>query len=461
MGTTVDGLISGLDTTNIIAQLMQLQAVPQNRLKSSLSSEQSALSALQSINTRFSGLQTAAEKLQQVATWGAAKATSTSTSVAATAASGALTGSVSFSVTQLATAQSSISGQTFSSLTDTTAISDTAFELHLGSGASATTVAVNAPADGSLQSLVNAINGTKDAGVRAAAVQVSPGQYRLQLTSTSTGSANTFALTGSGGAPLTSLSFSDVTAAGDAVLHVGDPAGGYDITAASNTIDGVLPGLTLKVTSKVSDVTVTVDSDSSAIAAAVQSLVDAANLALTGIQNVSSQGVVGADGKRTGAGALAGDSLMRQLTSQLLSKVTAGVGGVSLSTVGIGVNKDGVITFDKDKFAAAFTADPAGTQAKFTTASTAGTGFADLLQGFAQANGGSTGTISDAIQGRQSTIDDLTDRIADWDVRLASRKEALQRQYSALEMALGKLKNQSTWLAGQINSMSASNGSNS
>jgi flagellar hook-associated protein 2 len=459
VATTVDGLISGLDTTGIISQLMQLQAVPQTRLKTSLSSEQAALSALQSINTRFSGLQTAAEKLQQASTWGAAKASSSAASVTATAGSGALAGSVTFSVTQLAAAQSSISGQTFSSLTDTAAISDTAFELHLGSGASATTVAVNAPADGSLQSLVNAINGTQGAGVRAAAVQVSPGQFRLQLTGASTGAANTFSLTGTGGAPLTSLSFSDVTSARDAVLHVGDPAGGYDITSASNTIEGVLPGVTLKVTSKASDVTINVDTDTDAIASAVQGLVDAANLALTGIQNVSSQGVVGSDGKRSGAGALAGDSLMRQLTSQILSKVTAGVGGQSLSTVGIGVNKDGILTFDKSKFTTALAEDPVATQSKLTTATTGGTGFADVMQSFASATGGSTGTIAGAINGRQSSINDLTDRIADWDVRLASRKDALQRQYSALEIALGKLKSQSTWLAGQINQMSNTGGS--
>ncbi|MGN6301565.1 MAG: flagellar filament capping protein FliD [Angustibacter sp.] len=459
MATTVDGLISGLDTTGIISQLMQVEAVPQNRLKTSLTTEQSALSALQSVNTRFAGLQSAAEKLQQASTWGAATASSSSASVTATAGSGALSGSVTFSVTQLATAQSSISGQTFASLTDTSAITDSSFELHLGTGTSAKTVAVNAPADGSLQSLVNAINGTKDAGVRAAAVQVSPGQYRLQLTATSTGAANTFSLTGSAGAPLSSLSFSDVTTAQDAVLHVGDPTSGYDITSASNTIAGVMPGVTLKVTGKVSDVTVNVDTDSSSIADAVQSLVTAANLALTGISNVSSQGTVGADGKRTGGGALAGDSLMRQLTSQLLSKVTAGVGGTSLSTVGIGVNKDGIITFDKAKFTDALAADPAGTQAMFTTATTGGTGFADTVQALAKSASDSTGSIASAIDGRNSTIKSLTDRISDWDVRLASRKDALQRQYSALEMALGKLKNQSTWLAGQINQMSNTGGS--
>jgi flagellar hook-associated protein 2 len=313
---------------------------------------------------------------------------------------------------------------------------------------------VQPPADGSLQSLVNAINGTPDAGVRAAAVQVSPGQYRLQLTATTTGAASTFSLTGAAGAPLTSLSFTEVTAARDAVLHVGDPTTGFDISSASNTVEGVMPGVTVKLTSQVSDVTIDVTTDSAAIASAVQGLVDAANSVLVGITNVSSNGVVGPDGKRSGVGALAGDGLMRQLTSQVLSKVTAGIGGTSLSTVGISINKDGIVTFDKDAFTTALTADPVSTKAMFTTATTAGTGFADVVGALAKDSGGSTGTISSSIKGRESTIDELTDRIADWDVRLAARQVSLQRSYSALEVALGKLKSQSTWLAGQINQLS-------
>jgi flagellar hook-associated protein 2 len=48
---------------------------------------------------------------------------------------------------------------------------------------------------------------------------------------------------------------------------------------------------------------------------------------------------------------------------------------------------------------------------------------------------------------------DITDRIADWDLRLAKRKETLTAQFTAMETALSSLKNQSTWLAGQINSL--------
>jgi flagellar hook-associated protein 2 len=40
--------------------------------------------------------------------------------------------------------------------------------------------------------------------------------------------------------------------------------------------------------------------------------------------------------------------------------------------------------------------------------------------------------------------------IDDWDVKLQSKQDALTRQYAALEVALGKMKDQSSWLAGQI-----------
>jgi flagellar hook-associated protein 2 len=217
--------------------------------------------------------------------------------------------------------------------------------------------------------------------------------------------------------------------------------------------------VTVKVTAKANDVTIGVNQDSPSITSAVQALVDAANLVLTGMANVSSNGVVGSDGTRTGQGALAGDSLMRQLTSGLLSKVTAGIGGKSLSAVGIGVNKNGLITFDQTKFGTALAADPVGTQAAFSTATTGGSGFSDVVAKFAADNGSSTGTIASAITGRQSTIKDLTDRIAGWDVTLAARQSALQKQYSALEVALGKLKSQSTWLAGQLSQLSNNSGS--
>ena len=49
--SSISGLASGLDTATIIDQLMQLEAVPQTRLKTQQTTEKTVLTALQSLNT--------------------------------------------------------------------------------------------------------------------------------------------------------------------------------------------------------------------------------------------------------------------------------------------------------------------------------------------------------------------------------------------------------------------------
>lgn len=457
MAPTVDGLVSGLDTTTIVSQLMQLQALPQARMKTSLQSAQSAILGFQTVNTKMTALQSAAEKLMLGATWTASTATSSATSVSATASPNALPGSTTFSVTALASAKSVVSSQTYTSLSDTTATVDTVFEIHDGPDGSGV-LRASITSDGSLSSLVSAINNSPTSGLRAAAVQVSSGVYKLQLTSTDTGSAKDFSLTAAAGAPVSGLTLGEVSPARDAVLHVGAVGSGFDITSGTNTIEGVMPGLTVKVSALVNDVTVSTAQDTTSITGSVQALVDAANAALTTIKSQSTSGVLNSAGTaRIGAGPLAGDSQMRTLTNRIMSVITGGIGGASLKSVGISTTKDGAITFDASVFTAALTKDTAATKAMFSTVPAVGpgtgAGLAELLTKVGKDASSSTGSLTTAITGRNSTISDLTSRIADWDVRLASRKAALQRQYSSLEVALGKLKSQSTWLAGQVNAL--------
>ncbi|MGZ4473916.1 MAG: hypothetical protein ACXVXM_18295, partial [Nocardioidaceae bacterium] len=58
--------------------------------------------------------------------------------------------------------------------------------------------------------------------------------------------------------------------------------------------------------------------------------------------------------------------------------------------------------------------------------------------------------------GRNASIKTMNDSIADWDTRLADKQTALQRQYAALEVALGKMQDQASWLNGQISSLPSS-----
>jgi flagellar hook-associated protein 2 len=293
--------------------------------------------------------------------------------------------------------------------------------------------------------------------VRAAAVQVSPGQYRLQLTGTTTGSGSTFTVNGLNGLGGTTV----VADAQDASIHVGSATQGFDVTSSSNTFTGVSPGLTFTVSQPGVTSTVTVGNDEKSIGSAVSALVDAANAVLADISSQTAAGTMSSDGKtRTGQGALSNDTTVKNLTSSVLQAVTSAIGGVSAAKYGIQSKSDGTLTFDADAFAAAYAADPAGTQA--IIAPVGGTGVAQRLAAVAnQAADPVTGTITTSIASQTSTVTQLNNQISDWDVRLAARQQTLQNQFNAMEVALQKLQSQSSWLSSQLAGMSSSSSSKS
>jgi flagellar hook-associated protein 2 len=481
MGLSVDGLITGMNTTDTVKQLMQIEAMPQAALKVKVSQQNSVVSSYQSINSRMSSLLTAAKALGSSDTWGSVKATSNSDAAVVTAAAGASAGSLTFRVDALAAAHTyTFSGMSVSSPTDASTssiLSGGTIDIALADGTTTTLT----PADGSLKSVAAAINGTANSAYRAAAVQTGPGKYTLQLTARTTGAATAF--DPPAGIDPNVLGNGVVTTQGtDAQLTIGSTADAYQVTSASNTFADVLEGVTVTATREqaIGDprVTINLAADPDAIAAKVQALVDNANVALTEIGNQTR--TKSAD---SAAGALVGDSAMRKLTQDILSTVSGGAGGLgSLSSVGVGLDRSGKLTFDKTKFTDAYSADPAKTQAYFdsynevanpltsTTAFNPGwdesVGLARKFETLAaQVSEGvilptdpitksKQGTLQGLIQRQTASIQDLNDQVSAWDVRLDLRKSALSRQFSNLEVALGKMKSQSSWLAGQLASLS-------
>jgi flagellar hook-associated protein 2 len=450
----IDGMISGLDTTSIISQLMQIEAQPQLRLKASVSTAQITVSAYQSINTRLLAISTAADKLQKASAWTAGTASASNDAVTVTAGESPLPGSLTFSVTQLATAKS-VATQEFTSRTDPASLSGFPLRIVKADG---TSVSIS-PSDGSLDAIASAINTATNAGVRAAVVQVSPGLYRMQITSTSTGTASDFSITDQNGNAFAGLTLSPVTDAKDALIHVGSATAGYDITSSSNTIEGLMPGVTVQLKKTTDAVTVTTEPNPSATVDAVQALVDAANSALAEIKKQSSTGTPSPDGTRTGQGVLAGSGLLRDLSGRIISAVSSAVGGASAGSFGITVTRDGTLALDKGKLLTALSDEPTSVRAVLAPTAEGAVGVTTLLSDLVKgATRSGDGLITLAIDGQNSLIKDLNTRIADWDVRLQLRKSTLQRTYSALEVALSGLKSQSSWLAGQLNSLSSSSG---
>ena len=443
--SSISGLVSGLDTATIIDQLMQLEAAPQDRLKTEQATEKSVLSALQSINTDVSLLGSRAETLAKASTWQTLKATSTSSAVSATVADGADAGSFSLTVDRLALAHQL--GFNQPAALDDVVASPPVVRVTGNDG----TVHDLVTGGGTLKELVSAINqSSSDTGVRATAVRVADGSYRLLVQSTTTGAASKFTLTKQDGTDL--LGGATVQQGQDAQISLGL---GITATSATNTFTDLVPGVTMSIapnTAAGTTSTVTVSRDPAGVKAQVKALVDQVNTMLTSL-DAKTAGAT----STAAAGALAGDSATRSLRDALADTIFGG-SNASMAAYGLQTDRYGKLVFDDAAFDKAYAADPAGTAAAFTTGATsADNGWAARVAAVARTGSDPTnGTITTAITGHNTTIDRLQDSIDAWDLRLDMRRTTLNNQYTALETALSTLKSQGDWLSGQIASLSSS-----
>ena len=101
---SISGIASGLNTSQIIQELIQADSAPMKQMQQEMSTDQANNSLFQSIETNTSALQQAAFNLTQDATVKSMLATSSNTSaLTATAGSGAAAGTYTITVNQLAT----------------------------------------------------------------------------------------------------------------------------------------------------------------------------------------------------------------------------------------------------------------------------------------------------------------------------------------------------------------------
>lgn len=398
----IDGLVSGLDTTSIIASIMAQSAQPQTQLKAQLVIENAKLTAYQNINTKMVALQTASDALSSPSAWEAMATTSSDASVAATASTGAQAGNFSFNVTQLAAAQSSVFSGSVSTTSANVVAAGTPVVITNSSTGNAVTINTGT---GSLSDLIAGINAS-NAGVQATAVQTSPGQYKLQLTSTTSGAASAFGVTGLSS---TLGTLNDTSTAADAQITVGSGAAAYTISSSSNTFSQALPGMTFTVSQlTTAGVTLTTATDTSGISDNIQKMVDAANAVLTEISTDSAFNT-----QTESASPLTGDFTAEQLADKILSTVSSAVGtGISAAQFGLTVTKDGQVAFDSSMFATAIASNPSGVESAFVangsfTPSQSGlTGSISMQKsGDATAAGSYAVVVTQAATQASSTID--------------------------------------------------------
>jgi flagellar hook-associated protein 2 len=303
-----------------------------------------------------------------------------------------------------------------------------------------------------LDEIVAKIN---DAGIPVTASVLDTGggaqRYRLNLTSGITGRRGELIVdTGGLDLGLTSLQRGQ-----DAKVFFGasNPEDGFLLTSSTNTLSGVIPGVTVDLHQTSEEaVTLTVDRDVETVVTAVEDFIAAFNDAIATIDRYDFF-----DTESEERGVLLGNATTSRVRTALLRTVQQSAEGVDtslqrLNQVGIAIGSEGELTFDRERFDEAYAADPEAVENLFAAfeAETA-TGQTALSRGFGEIFGDLAerltnsidGTITLASRGYDDRIEVLNDRIEEFDIRLANKRERLQNQFTALELALARLQEQS------------------
>ncbi|WP_129339104.1 flagellar filament capping protein FliD [Cellulomonas endophytica] len=444
----ISGLVSGMDTAALVDSLIAVEKQQQTLLATKQSTASGVSGALKSLNTKTASLKDAADAAAKATSWQRTSATSSATSVTAVT-SFAAPSTVSFTVDRLASAQSSLTQLPAASAMSTPPRFTVTNTL---TGVPTTVTATS----GSLADVLSALGGTS-AGLHASAINLGTNaapSYSLQLTSATAGAAGAFTVSyeGADGEPV-AMALTQVGAAADAqiTLFPGTTAA-KPVTSATNTFSGLMSGVDVTVSKvETTPVTLAVGSDDKARTKLATDLVSNLNLVLGEItaQTASKTSTASDGGSLVKGGVLTSSSAVRALKQAMLGTASTTTAGGSVAQLGLSLEKDGTFKLDEAAFASALAKDPKKVEAVLA-------GFAKAVAGVADsASNASTGTLSLEVKAQESLVRDLGERVSAWDDRLALRRSALEKQYAALEVSLSKLQSQSTWLAGQLSSLSS------
>ncbi len=284
--------------------------------------------------------------------------------------------------------------------------------------------------DVTLQGLATAINETADIGVTASVVR-SGTNYVMVLTGRETGEAAGFAVANglTGG---TGISFSGVNAqeAQDAEFRVNNVI----VNSASNVVDGAIPGVSLTLQQESpSPLTVIIKPDLSSVENLVKAFTSAYNDLHTFLDT---QAKAFANKERDNIG---GDPLVRQLRNSLSRVVTGetatGNAFTSVAQIGLTLARTGTLEFRPADLSAALASNKDAVAALFQGENGA---FARVRQAVASYTS-SGGLIPTAQQRLDGQVSKITDRITDLERRLATRREALQKEFIATDLAMSQL----------------------
>jgi flagellar hook-associated protein 2 len=446
MAVTLSGF-NNIDFSAILEAVMVQERQPFTALGTKKSTLQQQNTQLGALAGKLSSLQSAAEKLSSPDSLNVLSATSSDpATVGVSTSSGSMAGVYDVVVSQRAKAQVTASTSTHGA--DDVVTTGGTLSLLVGSNPPVNIVATGTM---TLRQLADEINDA-DAGVQASVVQVTPGNYRLVLTATDTGTENAFTFTSTMGSTLTfggadgtygQAGDGNAVNAADAQVTVNNVA----TTSSSNTLTDVIPGvsLTLNAEDSTKTVRVTVSRDAAALKGQVEEFVKAYNDL---VKWVNEQRTAALEGKTN----VSREAVVRGLHADLRAAILGehGEGTLTrLAAVGIGFDRAGLMKIDDSVFDDAVDADPGAVQELFAGASDGTTDGAfddlsDLVSIYADAGG----LVSKAKDRLDDQVKNISGRMDVLDAQLAIRRNALQAEFIAADQAMSRLNS-------QVNSLSS------
>jgi flagellar hook-associated protein 2 len=445
---SVTGLASGLDTSAIVAALMDAERLPVTHLTTQESKLQGQQSALQSVQSSLQSLSFAVAEFTSGALFESSQTVTSNepTRVSAAATTGAAIGGFEVEVTKLANSAQRSFTFTSPAAEDTLTIDGVEFTVKPGEGA---------------KELASAINANSKATVYAAATEAGT----IVLSNRATGA--------------TGGEFIKVTDAGGALVEKAGTAkegqnaeftvDGVAGTATSNTVTNAIAGVTLTLGGLTPAGPVTIDvqppgPSASAVEAQVQSFVKLYNSTVESVQKAlaTKPNAKAANASEFASGALFGDLELTGLLDNMRASMYEPIAGLETamsSPFNIGIDSgsgagsgntsqsalEGLLTLNPAKLTEAVASNPTGVEQMIEHWSK---GLQQTINEVSEAGGG----LETRINGDSAQISELGKQIASMNEILADREKALQQTYAQLEAVISQNNSQSSFVEKQAES---------
>ena len=372
MPININGVVSGIDTDNIVTGLLKIQQQQLDRMALRKNGIQQRQAAFKTVESRLLSLRADAGALSRSTNNPLTRLSVTASdeeAIKATASSSAIAGVYQMTINSTAQAHQ-VASQGFSDADSE--ITQGTFEIRLGSGdPRIITIDSN---NNKLSDLASAIN-SSDTGISATIVKDSAGgstPFRLLFSSSKTGASNQITVTNnlaadSGSAVKPVINFATpVQAASDARVTLGSGAGAISVTSSTNQFKEAIGGVSFDLLQPTDGqkVSLTVAKDNTAAVTAVQSFVDSFNGVLNYISENSKYNEAAGEG-----GLFLGNQSAAKVQQTLRTTIQNVIPGANplanrLSTVGIRFNDSGTLVLDKAKLENALNGNIEGVSAE-------------------------------------------------------------------------------------------------